>query len=67
MENQPSLLEEEWEGVSMQVEDFENEAMAMMNTAAQVKEKRNSFFKAFGAEVMDVFGMGKENMPATAS
>jgi len=67
MDNQPSLLEEEWEGVSMHVEDFENEATVMKNTAAPVKERRHSFFKAFGAEVKDVFGMGKENMPATTS
>lgn len=65
MDHQPSLLEEEWEGVSMHVEDFENEAMVKMNTAAPVKEKRHSFFKTFGAEVKDVFGMGKENMPAS--
>jgi len=62
VENQPSLLEEEWEGVSMHVEDFEPEAVAM---SIPSKEKRSSFLKTIGAEVKDVFGMGKENMPTT--
>ena len=60
VENQPSLLEEEWEGVSMHVEDFESEAMM----AVPVKEKRSSFLKAIGVEVKDVFGIGKENVPS---
>jgi centromeric protein E len=63
-ENQPSLLEEEWEGVSMHVEDFEAETVI---TGAPSKEKRSSFLRTIGAEVKDVFGMGKENVPATAS
>lgn len=67
MENQPSLLEEEWEGISMHAEDFESEAMVAVKAAAPVKERRNSFFKAIGVEVKDVFGMGKENVPTTAS
>lgn len=67
LENQPSLFEEEWEGVSMHAEDFESEALAALNATIPVKEKRNSFLKTIGAEVKDVFGMGKENLPATAS
>ena len=64
-ENQPSLLEE-WEGVSMHAEDFEAETM--ITAAAPLKEeKRGSFLKMIGVEVKDVFGMGKENVPATAS
>ena len=66
MENQPSLLEEEWEGVSMHAEDFEAETM--ITAAAPLKdEKRSSFLKMIGVEVKDVFGMGKENVPAAAS
>ena len=65
VENQPSLLEEEWEGVSMHVEDFEAEPIAIANVP--VKEKRNSFLKTIGAEMKDVFGMGKENVPTTAA
>ena len=66
LENQPSLLEEEWEGVSMHAEDFEAETM--ITAAAPLKEeKRGSFLKMIGVEVKDVFGMGKENVPATAS
>ena len=65
VENQPSLLEEEWEGVSMHVEDFEAESIAI--ASVPVKEKRNSFLKTIGAEVKDVFGMGKENVPTTAA
>ena len=67
MENQPSLLEEEWEGVSMIADDFEGDAMMTVNAAVPVKEKRTSFFRTIGAEVKDVFGMGKENVPAAAS
>ena len=67
LENQPSLLEEEWEGISMHAEDFESEAKATLNATAPVKEKRNSFLKAIGVDVKDVFGMGKENFPATSS
>lgn len=66
-ENQPSLLEEEWEGVSMNADDFESDAMMTVNAAVPVKEKRTSFLKTIGAEVKDVFGMGKENVPAAAS
>ena len=58
VEGQPSLFEEEWEGVSMHVEDFEPEAVI-----TSVPSKRGSFLKTIGAEVKDVFGMGKENMP----
>jgi len=64
VEGQPSLMEEEWEGVSMHVEDFEPETVI---TSILSKEKRGSFFKTIGAEVKDVFGMGKENVPATTS
>lgn len=65
MENQPSLLEEEWEGVSMHAEDFEAETM--ITAAVPLKdEKRSSFLKMIGVEVKDVFGMGKENVPAPA-
>ena len=60
VEGQPSLLEEEWEGVSMHVEDFEPEAVI-----ASIPSKRGSFLKTIGAEVKDVFGMGKENLPTT--
>ena len=56
-------MEEEWEGVSMHVEDFEPEAVMM---SIPSKEKRSSFLKTIGAEVKDVFGMGKENMPTAA-
>jgi centromeric protein E len=66
MENQPSLLEEEWEGVSMHAEDFEAETM--ITAAAPLRdEKRGSFLKMIGVDVKEVFGMGKENVPATAS
>ena len=65
IENQPSLLEEEWEGVSMHAEDFESETVVRVTAAAPVKEKKNSFLKAIGAEMKDVFGMGKENVPTT--
>jgi centromeric protein E len=67
LEHQPSLLEEEWEGVSMHAEDFESEAMMTVSAAAPVKDKRNSFLRSIGAEVKDAFGMGKENVPATVS
>jgi len=62
VDSQPSLLEEEWEGVSMHAEDFEAEAMIGANVP--VKEKRGSFLKTIGVDVKDVFGIGKENMPA---
>lgn len=65
MENQPSLLEEEWEGVSMHAEDFEAETM-VTPVAPPKDEKRSSFLKMIGVEVKDVFGMGKENVPAPA-
>ena len=65
MENQPSLLEEEWEGVSMHAEDFEAETM-LTAVAPPKDEKRSSFLKMIGVEVKDVFGMGKENVPAPA-
>jgi len=61
-EGQPSLLEEEWEGVSMHVEDFEPETIT-----TSIPSKRGSFLKTIGVEVKDVFGMGKENVPATTS
>ena len=64
IENQPSLLEEEWEGVSMHAEDFEPEKM-ITGAASLKEEKRSSFLKMIGVEVKDVFGMGKENVPAT--
>jgi centromeric protein E len=64
MENQPSLLEEEWEGISMLAEDFEAEALVM--SAAPPKEKKSSFLKTIGVDVKDVFGIGKENMPAAS-
>ena len=64
VESQPSLLEEEWEGVSMHAEDFEPETVV---TGVPLKDRRTSFFKAIGVEVKDVFGMGKENVPAPAS
>ena len=60
VEGQPSLMEEEWEGVSMHVEDFEPETVI-----ASIPSKKGSFLKTIGAEVKDVFGMGKENMPTT--
>ena len=60
-EGQPSLLEEEWEGVGMRVEDFEPETVI-----TNIPSKRGSFLKMIGAEVKDVFGMGKENVPATS-
>jgi len=63
--DQPSLLEEEWEGVSMHAEDFEAETM--VNAAVPVKEKKSSFLKAIGVDVKEVFGMGKENLPAAVS
>jgi len=67
-ENQPSLLEEEWEGVSMHAEDFEAETIITTAVPAKEKEKRGSFFKTMGIDVKDVFGMGgKENVPATAT
>ena len=66
VENQPSLLEEEWEGVSMHAEDFE-EAMITAAVRAKEKEKRGSFLKTIGVDVKDVFGMGKENVPAAAT
>lgn len=66
MENQPSLLEEEWEGVSMHAEDFEAETM-IATAAAPVKEKKSSFLKTIGVDVKEVFGMGKENVPTTTS
>lgn len=66
MENQPSLLEEEWEGVSMHAEDFEAETM-IAQVAPLKEERRTSIFKMIGAEVKDVFGAGKENVPTTAS
>ena len=62
MENHPSLLEEEWEGVSMHAEDFEPETVI---TAAVPLKERSSFLKMIGVDVKDVFGMGKENVPAT--
>ena len=64
VENQPSLFEEEWEGVSMHAEDFEPEAVLV---SVPLKDKKSSFLKAIGAEVKDVFGMGKENLPTGAS
>jgi centromeric protein E len=64
MDTQPSLLEEEWEGVSMNAEDFEAETL-VANVPS--KEKRGSFLRTIGVDVKDVFGMGKENMPATVS
>jgi centromeric protein E len=42
MENQPSLLEEEWEGVSMHAEDFEAETM--IAAAVPLKERREVRF-----------------------
>ena len=63
MERQPSLFEEEWEGVSIHTEDFEPE-VAIMTIPS--KEKRNSFLETIGAEVKDVFGMGKEHVPTAA-
>jgi len=65
VENQPSLFEEEWEGVSMHAEDFEAETA--VTAVVPVKEKKSSFLKTIGIDVKDVFGMGKENMPAAAS
>jgi len=58
-------MEEEWEGVSMNAEDFEAETMIGAN--GPVKEKKSSFLKMIGVEAKDVFGTGKENMPAAAS
>ena len=67
MENQPSLLEE-WGGVSMHAEDFEAETMIIAAAAPPLKEdKKSLFLKMIGVEVKDVFGMGKENVPAAAS
>ena len=63
MENQPSLLEEELEGVSMHAEDFEPEALVLAATAP-VKDKRSSFLKTIEVDVKDVFGAGKENVRA---
>ena len=65
MENQPSLFEEEWEGISMHAEDFESETMVTVKAAVPVKEKKSSFLKTIGVEVKDVFGMGKENVPTS--
>lgn len=66
LENQPSLLEEEWEGVSMHAEDFEAETLITPIVPLK-EERRTSIFKMIGAEVKDVFGAGKENVPATVS
>ena len=63
MGNQPSLFEE-WEGVSMHVEDLEPETVI---ANALVKEKRGSFLKTIGVVVKDVFGMRKENVPPAAA
>ena len=62
MEGQLSLLEEEWEGVSIRVEDFKPEPIIMT-----ARSKTGSFLEMIVAEVKDVLGMGKENMPATMS
>jgi len=43
VEGQPSLFEEEWEGVSMHVEDFEPEAVI-----ASIPFKRGSFSRQLG-------------------
>ena len=67
MENQPSLLEEEWEGVSMHAEDFEAETAITAAGLAKEKEKKGSFLKMIGVDVKEVFGMGKENLPAATS
>jgi len=56
------LLEEEWEGVSIRVEDFKPEPIIMT-----ARSKTGSFLEMIVAEVKDVLGMGKENMPATMS
>ena len=61
VENQPNLLEQ-WEGVTMHVEDFKPETV-IGNALAE--EKGGSFLETIEAEVKDVFG--KENVPATAS
>ena len=44
----------------MHVEDLEPEAVI-----ASIPSKRGSLLKTIGAEVKDMFGMGKENMPTT--
>jgi len=46
----------------MHVEDFEPETIIMTAWS-----KRGSFLRMIVAEVKDVLGMGKENMPATRS
>jgi len=48
--------------VSIQVEDFEPEAAIV-----GIPSERGLFLKVIGAEMKDVFGMGKENMPTTMS
>ena len=48
VENRPGLLEEEWEDVSMHVDDLEPEAVVM---SIPSKEKRSPFLKMIWAEV----------------
>jgi len=55
VEDQPSLVEEGWGGVQMQVEDSEPDN----NHKRPIKER---FILMIEAEVKDVFGIGKEDM-----
>ena len=64
VENQPSLLEDELEGVSMDVEDLEPQTVI---ADVPAKDKRDSFFQTIGAELKDAFGTGKESVPAATS
>jgi len=57
VESQPILLEQEWERVGVHVGDFEFEMIV-----TSILLKRYLFLKAIGAEVKDVFGMGKEDL-----
>ena len=59
---QPNLLGEECKGISIHMEDFEPGTVIM---SIPLREKRDSFLKTIGAEMKDVFWMGKEDMPAT--
>jgi len=43
----------------MHMEDFAPETIT-----TSIPLKRNCFLKTIGAKLKDVFGMGKENMPA---
>ena len=63
VESSPSLLEEGLEGVSVNVEGLE----AGPIVASVPPKKRDSILKTIGAEAKDAFGMGKVNVPATAS